>query len=356
MPLRSNRKNAGAVAMISTTIKTMKCLTVILFTFCLHASAKSRAEEITLSLTNAHLETVFREIQGQSSYRFVYTKEQLESSTSVTINVKKETLETVLEICFRNQPLTYTIEDKHIIVQIREKSGNPKRPSQTVTGRVINVQGQALKGASITIKETALGTVANDQGEFILEDVNATSTLIVSSIGYETQEIPLRNQTKLTVRLKILINSLDETVVVAYGKTTKRLNTGSVSKISGDEIRKQPVTNPISAIQGRAAGVFVNTQNGLPGGNIIVQIRGKGSINAGTDPLYIIDGVPFNSTPLNSSFITLSDGIGGAVSPLNSLNPADIESIEILKDADATAIYGSRAANGVILITTRNGF
>jgi len=149
-------------------------------------------------------------------------------------------------------------------------------------------------------------------------------------------------------------STLNEVQIIGYGETTKRKNTGSVSTITAKQIENQPVTNVLSALSGQSPGVFVQTTNGLPGGNINIQIRGKGSITAGTNPLYIIDGIPFASKSLIDN-TALSEGINGAISPLNSINPADIESINILKDADATAIYGSRGANGVVLITTKKG-
>jgi len=149
--------------------------------------------------------------------------------------------------------------------------------------------------------------------------------------------------------------AIDEVQVIGYGQTTRRFNTGSVVSISAKEIEQQPVTNVLSALSGRMPGVFVQTTNGLPGGNINIQIRGTGSIQAGTDPLYIIDGVPYDGEAINKGTTISSGSIVGAVSPLNILNPNDIENITVLKDADATAIYGSRGSNGVVLITTKKG-
>ena len=146
-------------------------------------------------------------------------------------------------------------------------------------------------------------------------------------------------------------NSMDETVVKGYYSTTKRLNTGNVTTIKGEDISKQPITNPLLALEGRVPGLYIQQANGLPGGQInSVQLRGQNSIANGNDPLYIIDGVPFPSNSLATIY-----GAAGALSPLNGINNADIESIEVLKDADATAIYGSRAANGAVLITTKKG-
>ena len=313
-------------------------------------------QKINLSLNNVSLEKSFKEIRKQTGFSFVYTRQQINKAHTVSINVKDASLSQVLDICFNNQPLTFNIDNKYIIVKDRvQENLSPKASYIDITGKVTNTQNEPVVGATITVKQTNVATSSDEDGKFTLTDLKKNDALVITSIGYMQSDVTLNGSTNLIIKLQTNITRLDETVIVAYGKTTRRLNTGNVSTISGEVINQQPVSNPLTAIQGRAPGVFVNTENGLPGGNIQVQIRGKGSINAGTEPLYIIDGIPFISTPLNSTFSTLSDGIGGSTSPFNSINPADIESIEILKDADATAIYGSRAANGVILITTKKG-
>lgn len=328
----------------------MKTVPILLFVFCLQVSAKTYSQEITLSLSNAKLETVFKEIQKQTHYRFVYTKEQLEISNKVNLEVKKENLETVLQLCFSEQPLTYVVEDRFIIIRMKEKADvkkNSLHEQQDIGGKIINEQGEPLAGVTITVKGTTKGTASNENGEFILKDVAPDAILIISSVGYQTQEIRLQGRTNITVQLKIVVSSLDETVVIAYGTTTKRLNTGSVGKVTAAEISRQPVSNPLATLQGRVPGLFVTQINGLPGSNFKVQLRGQNSIQQGNDPLFIIDGIPFISGNL-----TQFSGIS-ANNPFNTINPLDIESIEVLKDADATAIYGSRGANGVILITTK---
>jgi TonB-linked SusC/RagA family outer membrane protein len=227
--------------------------------------------------------------------------------------------------------------------------------SNVITGKVLSsTHGEPLPAATIKVKNTNSGTTTDAQGRFSIGDVNKNTVLVISSIGYTPQEITIGSKTKLTIRLKPSLNTLDETVIMGYGTTTKRLNTGNISTITAKEISEQPVTNVLAALSGRAPGVYVQTQNGLPGGGISIQIRGLNSIGAGTDPLYIIDGVPYPSTPLNINNNGVS-GANGYTSPLNSINPDDIQSIEILKDADATAIYGSKGSNGVVLITTKKG-
>ena len=332
--------------------KVMRVITIILLALSLQASARSFTQEITLTLNNANLETVFKEIQKQTHYRFVYTKEQLEVARKVSLSVTKQTIETVLNLCFREQPLIYTIEERIIIISVKEKPAEISSlviQQSNIKGQITNEEGEPLPGATIVVKGTTKGTATNENGEFIIQDVEPNATLIISSVGYQIQEVKLNGRTTVNVQLKMLVGNLDETVVIAYGTTTKRLNTGSVSKVTSSEIGRQPVSNPLAALQGRVPGLFITQTNGLPGSNFSVLIRGRNSLQNGNNPLYIIDGVPFLNTVER---LTQRSSLN-ANSPFNSINPADIESVEVLKDADATAIYGSRGANGVILITTK---
>jgi TonB-linked SusC/RagA family outer membrane protein len=234
---------------------------------------------------------------------------------------------------------------------------NAQPTSKNIIGKVTDELGQPLSGATVKLKQSTIGIITDKDGNFIISHIPANGMLIISFIGYQTAEIHFdaNNVGTLTIYLKADANSLNEVQVIGYGKTTKRLNTGNVSTITAKEIENQPVTNLLSTIEGRAPGVFVQQTNGLPGGGFNIQIRGKGSILAGTDPLYVIDGVPYSTDLMNANPGIGSTSANGLVSPLNSINPSDIESMSILKDADATAIYGSRGANGVVLITTKKG-
>lgn len=329
----------------------MKMLSLLLSFACLQLAAKGYSQEITLSIKDVPLEKAFKEIEKQTPFHFFYSSEAIKLSHRVTIEVKNESLENVLKLCFNNQPISYSIEDKLIIVKVADEKKNTDNSFHDVRGRVINDQGEPIVGASILLKETNKGTATDQNGEFVLTDVPPNCTLIISSVGYQRQEIELAGRSTIAVQLSIFVSSLDETVVIAYGTTTKRLNTGSVSKVTGEEISKQPVSNPLAALEGRVPGLFITQGTGLPGSNFSVIIRGKNSIQNGNSPLYIIDGVPFLS---DADRLTQFNSVN-ANSPFNTINPEDIESVEILKDADATAIYGSRAANGVILITTKKG-
>ncbi len=249
-----------------------------------------------------------------------------------------------------------------------------------IHGRVVDENGAPLSGATITVTSTSKGTVTGSQrtvtgsqrtvtgsertvtgsqrtvtgskGRFVIQ-ADPGQTLVVSSPGYDDQEILVGSDTDLTIEMELNLASLLNTVIVnkGYYTTTQKLNTGNVSAIKGSEIEEQPVGNPLAALEGRAPGLIVTQSNGLPGAGYSVQIRGQHSILNGNEPLYLIDGVPFTNTSISLGVISAN----GLQSPFNSINPGDIESIEILKDADATAIYGSRGANGVMLITTKKG-
>jgi TonB-linked SusC/RagA family outer membrane protein len=229
--------------------------------------------------------------------------------------------------------------------------------SFTVRGRVTDLNGQPIAGATVLQKGTRNGTITDDHGQFTLTGSGHATSFYISSIGYEKQEVKADGSSRLTVILKRSSNELDQTVIRAYGTTTRRLNTGDISTVTAKEISGQPVANPLAALEGRVPGLVVSQTSGVPGAAFKVQIMGQNSLEQGSDPLIVVDGVPFTAgnTPLNNIANAAGSGGTSGISPLNTIDPANIESIEVLKDADATAIYGSRGANGVILITTRKG-
>ncbi|WP_316837258.1 SusC/RagA family TonB-linked outer membrane protein [Pedobacter nutrimenti] len=238
----------------------------------------------------------------------------------------------------------------------QQKNPPPSSKQSLVKGKVISLKTrEPLEGAAIQNINTALTLFTDKHGEFPLDLPAGRYRLAVFLENYQTEYLEIRMPLKepLVIELEPKDNNLNEVQIIGYGETTKRLNTGSISTMTAKQIENQPVTNVLSALSGQMPGVYVQTTNGLPGGNINIQIRGKGSIAAGTNPLYIIDGVPFPGSSLVSNSPLGGEGIVGEISPLNSINPSDIESINVLKDADATAIYGSRGANGVVLITTK---
>jgi TonB-dependent starch-binding outer membrane protein SusC len=340
-------------------------LTVILVvSACLQVSAAAYSQTVTLSKKDVPLETVFKEIRRQTGYSYFCKVEWLQRARNVDIDVKNAPLEQVLDLCFKDQPLTYTIVNKTIMVRPRENKtaeatppGDKQATPVDIKGRVTNDKGEPLSGASIEIKSSARGTLTDANGMFELKKVDPDALLIISFTGYGTREITIKGNGFIPVSLALSTNSLDETVVIAYGTTTRRFNTGDVSTVKAGDIEKQPVSNPLAALEGRVPGMTIVQNTGVPGGGFTVRIRGQNSIASGNDPLYVIDGVPYSSNLLSGiGSQVLGFNLGNTVgSPLNFINPSDIESIDVLKDADATAIYGSRGANGVVLITTKRG-
>jgi TonB-linked SusC/RagA family outer membrane protein len=313
--------------------------------FCVHAA---KSQTITLNLKEAPVEKAFSAIQAQTTYRFIYTKELVEGLPLITLMLKNASFKEALDLLFKQVPLGYTLSDSYILVK---KTAFLPPQERMISGTVRGDKELPLSGASVMVKGTPVAISTDEKGEFTLKGVKEDATIQVSNVGYQPQEIELKGRNRITVQLRIAYSALDETVVIAYGTTTKRLNTGSISKISSTEIKSQPVSSPLAALSGRITGLFISQNNGMPGSNFSVQIRGQNSIQSGNSPLYIIDGIPF----LGNTDRLAQRSLINASNPFNSINPEDIESIEVLKDADATAIYGSRGANGVILITTKKG-
>lgn len=345
------------------TFLAMKMLTLILFIACLGAGAKGLAQNITISLKNAPLEKVFKEVERQSHYRFVYTKEQLDATYPVTINVANDPLETVLQLCFRGQPLSFSIDKKYILVKSAAVAANPPKAFTDVNGKVINEYGEPVSGFIVRIKNSDKTAITNALGEFTFNGIEPLAILLIRGVEIEAQDIAVNNRNFISIRIQHKIGDLDQVIMTAYGQTTRRLNTGNITKISAEEISSQPVSNPLAVLQGRVPGMIVTQSSGVPGAAFTVEIRGRSSLDftrSQNDPLFVIDGVPFEpgnlpSNQLASAVNNPRQTSQGGMSPLNTINPSDIESIEILKDADATSIYGSRGANGVVLITTKKG-
>ncbi|MGZ3887377.1 MAG: SusC/RagA family TonB-linked outer membrane protein [Flavisolibacter sp.] len=221
-----------------------------------------------------------------------------------------------------------------------------------VTGKVTNDDGSPITGVNVMVKGSNTGTVTDADGNFSVSIPDGPATLVFTSVGFEKKEVAVNNQKSITVALSLQNKELNEVVVIGYGLARKSDLTGSVASIKAEDLKKTQVTSFDQALQGRAAGVQVTQLSGKPGAETSIRIRGTSSINAGNEPLYVIDGMLVSSDGAD-----MSTGVtrGPRIGPLSSINPSDIESIEILKDASATAIYGSRGANGVVLITTKRG-
>lgn len=359
----------------------MKLTSLLLLGACLQLSAHLHSQTVSFSGQQVPLEKVFAAVEKQTGYVFFYDEAILKEARPVTIRAENELLSTFLGRVLSEQPFKFSFQNKTIIISRREiipaqvpaspgadTASLPATPP-SLQGWVMDENGTALEGASVTVKETGKSTITNGKGIFAIPVSRSKSKIIVSYVGYKTQEVILSaGQQSIIIRLSVSVNTLDEEVVQAYGKTSQRLSVGNIVKISGEEIQKQPVMNPLLALNGRLPGVLITPVNGYISAPVKVEVRGRNTINPSlvADPLYVIDGTPLTILDVNTSlnpsnyengstgffqagFISHTQG----QSPLFSINPADIESISVLKDAAATAIYGSRGANGVILITTK---
>lgn len=346
-------------------VRIMKLTAFILLISCLHVFAKGYSQEsVTLNENGATLASVFEKIKQQTGMIFWFRSDQLERAKPVTIRLEKATITEALDKIFQGQPLTYTIKEKSVFVKTREEpiKNSIPNPPVDIRGRVVNERGDPVEGVTVRIKGSDKLTVTDNNGEFSLITVDKDAVIVFTHVSMESFEIRVTDKTELNIRLKSKISALDELQVIAYGTTTKRMNTGNVTSVKSADIQRQPVNNPLLALQGRVPGLFITQNRGFAGGAVTVRIQGENSLRSGNEPLYVVDGVPYVSqlltTGLNAFVLGVSESVNAGSSagnPLNNINPADIESIEVLKDADATAIYGSRAANGAILISTKRG-
>lgn len=359
--LRSGGVGAKTVRLTSAQKRMIMRLNFTIITiafFCLQAIAgRSTAQNVTVNAKGASLKTVLQDIAKQSRYQLFYDSKTLDKAKPVNIQLKNIPLKEALQQIFDKQPLKFEIIDNTIAITEKNTASSPTEMQQNITGKVTNERGDPLLGVTVTVKGTNRQTATDSKGYFSIS-ANSSQVLVFSFLGYGIQERKIDQAINIDVTLLEISGQLDQVQVIAYGTTTRRLNTGSVGTISAKDIANQPVSNPLAAMIGRVPGLVVTQQSGVPGSSFSIQIRGRNSIAQGSQPLILIDGIPFaagneNMQLINSAINNFNQGSG--VSPFNTINPADIQSIEILKDADATAIYGSRGANGVVLITTRKG-
>jgi TonB-linked SusC/RagA family outer membrane protein len=351
----------------------MKITTIFLFAALMQVSAAGLAQRLTLVKKDATLKQIFDAVNKQTNYNFVWSADQLNINQPVNADFKDTPLLEVLDKCLANTGLTYTIEDKTVVIKKKEESLLDRVKAAfaqvTIKGKVIDSVGNPLTSVTIKEKGTNNATISDTKGAYTLTVTDNNAILTFSSIGYQTRELPAKELTNgQVITLVATVTSLREVAVLnkGYYFEKQELSTGDVTIVSGKEIEQQPVDDPIKALEGRVAGLVITQTSGLPGSNEGVRLRGQNSIANGNNPLYIIDGVPFTSASLTNTqvgggavgFPSPQGYIGntpGGLSPFSALNKDDIANIEILKDADATAIYGSRGANGVILITTKKG-
>lgn len=308
---------------------------LLLSLFLLSAIAGAQNQKISLLAGAQTIQKVFLEIEKQTGFSVDYNQTRLNVSAQVNIQSKDKALHTLLDELLSGSGFSYKIENEHIII-IQEASKGKTRDHANgkITGIITDASGEPIIGANVMVKGTTNGTITDIDGRYML-DASPSASLQISFIGYITQDIAVSNRAKIDIRLKEDTKTLEEVIVVGYGTQIKRDVTGSVQSIKAEDMADMPVPQIAQKIQGKFAGVQINQVSGKPGQGMTMRIRGQASLSGGTTPLYVVDGMPL-------------------VGDISSLNPDEIESISILKDASASSLYGSRAANGVVLIQTKS--
>lgn len=301
---------------------------------------------VSLNMKNNSVASILEAVEKQTDYSFIYDAKIVDTNRKTSINVENRNVFEVLSELFTDTDISFTVVNKKIVLNNRKDVSLPQQGKQ-ISGTVKDQSGEPIIGANVVVKGTTNGTITDMDGKYTLQ-VNPTDVLVITYIGYNKQETVVGERNTIDILLAEDTQTLDEVVVVGYGTMKKKDLTGSVSQIKADDIKKTAATSFDQAIQGKAAGVQVTQASSAPGGRVMIRVRGGNSLSSSNEPLYVVDGYPISA---GSS----AGGSGAAQNPLASINTADIESIEILKDASATAIYGARGANGVVLITTKRG-
>ena len=309
----------------------------------------SQNQKVRMNKGTATLAEIIRQIEKQTDYLFIYNEREVSLKRKVAISTPNGTVASLLMDALKGTEFSYTMEGKHIILTKKQAEGlTPTQHKKRVTGLVKEASGEVVVGCNVTVKGTTIGTITDINGKYSLE-VPEHATLVFSFLGYKSMEYPVKAQQNINVTLSEDSKALNEVVVVGYGTQRKALVTNAISSFKPTESNMRPVLSPSELLQGRVAGVTVSTGSGNLGSSERMSIRGAASLSASNEPLYVVDGIPILNS--NASLFNMGENL----SSMAVLNLTDIESIEVLKDAASAALYGSRGANGVIIITTKQG-
>jgi len=320
-------------------------LTLVL-TLTVSAGTYSQNTKLDLSLENATIEQVLQEIENSSKFIFIYESGTIDKSLKRTISLKRQTIDVILSELFEGTDVNYSIDDRQVLLykkdsplstinQLRVPSVQAQQP-KSISGKVTDASGATLPGVTVVIKGTTIGTVTNSEGEFTVLAPSDAKILVFSFVGMKSQEIAISGKTAFKIEMEPEVVSVDEVIVVGYGTQKRSDITGSLASLPKERLQNAPNLNVAQAIQGAIPGVMIQTSSAGAASNEVIMIRGRNSILADNSPLIVVDGIPYNGS-------------------ISDINPNDIQSIEILKDASSAAIYGSRGSNGVILISTKEG-
>ena len=318
-------------------LRIMKLVTLFLFVAVMHVSAATYSQTTKLTIVGQNLTVgeILDLIENQSEYSFFFNAHQIDLSKRITIEADKQLVNKILDEILSGSGLIYTVNNKLIVIHKRGEASNILNGQQqkSLSGKVTDSSGSTLPGVSVVVKGTTNGTITDVNGNYSLSNIPENATIQFSFVGMKGQEVAVGGKSTINVSMEEDAIGIEEVVAVGYGTMKKSDLTGSVASVKSDQLVSFPVSSAVQALQGRAAGVQISSNNGNPGSSMKVRVRGGTSINASSDPIFVVDGF-----------------VGGILPPAE-----DIESIEILKDASATAIYGSRGANGVIMVTTKRG-
>jgi TonB-linked SusC/RagA family outer membrane protein len=317
----------------------------------------SQTTSFSLDLKNVTVRAALDEVEKQGDFSFLYSEKIVDVTRIVNVNLQKGTIEQVLSQIFEGTNVTYTIKGRQIVLTTPDADNIPLTPASqepvTVSGKVTDESGAPVQAVTIRIKGTTKGISTDEKGNYTLTGVPSDATLIFSFVGMNSQEIQVAGRTAIDITMEEESKDIDEVVVIGYGTVKKRDLTGAVSSVKAADVDLTAASSIGHALKGKVAGMAIIQNSAQPGGGLDILIRGAGSVNASNQPLYIVDGFPIATLDQPGSMNERLDP--GTQSILNFVNPNDISSVEILKDASATAIYGARAAHGVVLITTKRG-
>jgi TonB-linked SusC/RagA family outer membrane protein len=311
----------------------------LLFTF-IHVYAKAQERKLTINKRHTTLAYVFNSIKEQTGYVFIHNSKDLENK-SLSINLTNSSIENTMKVCLKDLPFTFKILDRNILIkkkEIENSSFSTSKIAIIIKGKVVDKENVSIPGVSVKLKGTSVGTVTGAEGQYAISVPDDKAILVFSMLGFAPKEIPVGNNQTVNVTLLEETSALNEVIVIGYGTQKKSNITTAVSSVSAESLKDRPAVNFGEAIAGQMAGVQVQQTSGAPGGEgLSIRVRGVGSITQSNDPLYVVDGYPMEGNAFRL------------------LNTSDIESIQVLKDASSTAIYGSRGASGVVIVTTKKG-
>jgi TonB-linked SusC/RagA family outer membrane protein len=308
------------------------------------ASVYSQQTKLSITLQNASVKEVLKHIENQSDFFFLYKNENIDVNRIVSIDIIDKSVEDLLDQLFKGTKVSYEVVNRQIVLVNKENGEfitQVQQQVKKVTGKVTDSTGGSMPGVSVVVKGTNTGVITDSDGNYSLPNIPENATLRFSFVGMKMQEVAVGNKTAINVTLADESIGIEEVVAIGYGTQKKKDLTGAISSIDSKQIEKLQTNGIDKALQGQIAGLQISSTSGSPGGNTTILVRGISSITGGVEPLFVVDGYPVTNV--------------GYSNPLSTINPNDIESVDVLKDASSTAIYGSRGSNGVIIITTKRG-